>query len=292
MILSMTGYGAATKSSGNYNVTVELKSLNSKYLELVLKLPKVYLKYEHKMRNKLTRRLGRGKVVVLLNVEVLTAEKKPLQINKALAEGYLNELTELARYLKVDDQVNLEFLLSLPEVIPTEIEKEDPEEWSLMESALDEAIERLLEGRAHEGLALSEDLALRVEKIGVELKQIAQLAPQRLEQIRSRVEQALDDIRHKIADVDQNRFEQELVFYLEKLDINEEIVRLTQHLAFFEEMRKEPKSNGKKLQFISQEMGREINTIGSKANNADIQRRVVRMKDELEKIKEQVLNIV
>ncbi|MEL6671520.1 MAG: YicC/YloC family endoribonuclease [Bacteroidota bacterium] len=292
MIESMTGYGAGFASSPNYKVTIELKSLNSKYLELVLKLPRVYIKYEHQIRNILTKGLKRGKVVVLLNVEVLSADKRTLMINRPLAKKYLEELTELGQWLNLDDKVNLPFLLQLPEIIPTEIEQEDPEEWDLVKEALSKAVVKLQETRAEEGKALEQDLSLRRANIQAELIEIKKLAPIRLDNVRSRVEQSLEDIRHKIGDLDQNRFEQELVFYLEKLDINEEVVRLQQHLDFFQEMQNQPKSNGKKLQFIAQEMGREINTIGSKANDASIQRRVVAMKDELEKIKEQVLNIV
>ena len=257
-----------------------------------MKLPKVYVKYEHKLRNILSKRLGRGKVLVLLNVDVLNPDKQPIKINRALIKGYLTEFQSVASELGMKEDISLEFLLGLPEVIPTESENEDPEEWELIEKALAEAIERMIESRVEEGKSLSADLDNRVKGIRSELEIIKGLAPKRMDIIRERLEKSLDEIRSKVADLDKNRFEQELIFYLEKQDINEEIVRLTQHLNFFEEMQALNKSNGKKLQFISQEMGREINTIGSKANNADLQRHVVRMKDELEKIKEQVLNAV
>lgn len=292
MLQSMTGYGSSTQISQNYKVTVELKSLNSKYLELVMKLPKVYVKYEHKLRNILTKKLHRGKVLVLLNVEILNPDKHPIQINRALIKGYLSEFREVSKELGMEGDVSMEFLLGLPEVIPTEPATEDPEEWDLIEHALGHAIEKMIESRTEEGKSLSADLDTRVKGIRAELETIKEMAPKRMETIRNRLEKSLDDIRSKVKDLDKNRFEQELIFYMEKQDINEEIVRLTQHLNFFEEMQQLNKSNGKKLQFISQEMGREINTIGSKANNADLQRHVVRMKDELEKIKEQVLNAV
>lgn len=292
MLQSMTGYGSSTQISQNYKVTVELKSLNSKYLELVMKLPKVYVKYEHKLRNILTKKLGRGKVLVLLNVEILNPDKHPIKINRALIKGYLSEFREVSKELGMKGDVSMEFLLGLPEVIPTEPASEDPEEWDLIENALRQAIEKMLESRAEEGKSLSADLDTRVKGIRTELETIKEMAPIRMDTIRGRLEKSLDDIRSKVKDLDKNRFEQELIFYMEKQDINEEIVRLTQHLNFFEEMQQLKQSNGKKLQFISQEMGREINTIGSKANNADLQRHVVRMKDELEKIKEQVLNAV
>lgn len=184
----------------------------------------------------------------------------------------------------------MNLLLELPEVIPTEVEKEDPEEWKLINESLKIASENLVESRKEEGAALDKDLAERNSHIRSKLEEVKVLAPKRMENVRNRIEQSLEEIRHKV-ETDPNRFEQELIFYLEKYDINEEIVRLSQHLDYFESLRTSNKSNGKQLQFLAQEMGREINTIGSKANDASIQRIVVGMKDELDKIKEQVLNI-
>ena len=291
MIQSMTGYGTSTLSSENYQITVEVKSLNSKYFELSIKLPRVYMKYEHLLKNKLGKRLKRGKISVILNVEVLNEDKRTLQINHLLAKKYLTEIRELGKFLELKKDVDLQFLLELPEVIPTEVEQEDEEEWQMMETAIHEAIAHLKESRIEEGKALDEDLRLRREAIGSSLLHLKELAPRRMDQIRNRIQTSMDEIRRKI-DADQNRFEQELIFYMEKLDINEEMVRLEQHLNFFKQLQEEETSNGKQLQFLSQEMGREINTIGSKANDAEIQRLVVGMKNELEKIKEQVLNIV
>lgn len=292
MVLSMTGYGAASRSSSNYKVTVELKTLNSKFFELSTKLPRNYAKYESDIRQMLMRKLERGKVSMLLNVEVLQAEKRTLNINKALAGKYLAELTALADGLEIPAKIDLPFLLELPEVIPTEMDQDDPEEWELMKGALSDAADQLLLSREEEGKALDVDLVMRQESILKALGEVEVLAPERAEKVRERLDQALQDIRDKIKNVDKNRFEQELIYYLEKLDINEEIVRLSQHLKLFKELRSNEVSNGKQLQFVSQEMGREINTIGSKANHAGIQRLVVGMKDDLEKIKEQVLNIV
>jgi uncharacterized protein (TIGR00255 family) len=292
MIQSMTGYGAATCSSENFRVTVELKSLNSKFLEATIKLPRSYMKYEHKVRNMLTQRLVRGKVMMVFNVEVLSAEKRTLNINRALAKKYVEELQEIGEFLEVEDQISWSLLLELPEVIPTDLDQADPEEWALFEEALEAACGQLEQSRNDEGKALEEDLIQCVGAIRANLTEIEELAPLRAETIRQRLEQSLEDIRHKVEDLDKNRYEQELIYYLEKLDINEEIVRLSQHLNYFNEMRGNETSNGKQLQFISQEMGREINTIGSKANDAQIQRRVIQMKNELEKIKEQVLNVV
>jgi uncharacterized protein (TIGR00255 family) len=287
----MTGYGSATSASEGYKVTVELKSLNSKYLEMIVKLPRVYMKYESKVRNLLSKHLERGKIVMLLNVEVLSADKRTLNINQALVQKYKQELEELANFLQIESRLDLGLLLQLPEVLPTEIEEEDPEEWALVESALETATKQLVISRKEEGNALDADLSIRIVNIRTNLEEVKILAPKRMEGIRARIGQSLEDIRHKV-ELDANRFEQELVFYLEKYDINEEVVRLTQHLEFFEELRNNKKSNGKQLQFLSQEMGREINTIGSKANDASIQRMVVGMKEELDKIKEQVMNIL
>ena len=291
MIESMTGYGASTRSSENYQITVEVKSLNSKYFELSLKLPRVYMKYEHLLKNKLSQKLKRGKISLLFNIEVLNEDKRTLKINRILAKKYLTEIRELGEYLDIENPVGLPFILELPEVIPTEAEQVDEEEWMLMEQAIEGATDELIKSRQEEGKALDQDLAKRREAIAESLEKVKVLAPIRMSNIRNRIEQSFDEIKHKV-EVDKNRFEQELIFYMEKLDINEEIVRLDQHLSFFKQLREEKKSNGKQLQFLSQEMGREINTIGSKANDAGIQRLVVGMKNELEKIKEQVLNIV
>ncbi|GAB4409016.1 MAG: YicC family protein [Bacteroidia bacterium] len=291
MIQSMTGYGAATHASSNYSVTVELKSLNSKYFELMIKLPRVYLKYENKVRAYLSEKLVRGKVIFLMNVDVLNPDKRTLNINRNLVKGYYDELKSLGAFLGLESQVDLNLILNLPDVIPTEIEEEDPEEWQLIEGAMTDACKQMIASRNEEGRALDADLAQRITAISGALDEIKELAPQRTAAIRARIEQSLDDIRHKV-ELDQNRFEQELIFYIEKLDINEEIVRLTQHLSYFESLRKAPESNGKQLSFLSQELGREINTIGSKANDAAIQRLVVLMKDELDKIKEQIMNAI
>ena len=230
--------------------------------------------------------------MLILNIEVLSADKRTLNINRALAQKYVQELRDLGGDLGLSSEISWSLLMDLPEVIPTEVESGDPEEWALFEEALGKACEALIVSRKDEGMALDKDLDDHVTKIGDLLEQVKELAPIRLENVRKRLDSSIEELRKKVENVDGNRFEQELIFYMEKLDINEEIVRLGQHLKYFAEMRQSPKSNGKQLQFISQEMGREINTIGSKANDSDIQKRVVLMKDELEKIKEQVLNVV
>jgi len=291
MILSMTGYGSATVESANYKISIELKSLNNKYFELSLRVPRIYMQYEHKLRQLLSNELQRGKVSMFLNAEVMNPEKRSLNINRVLAKAYLEEINSVRAELGVSKEVDIPFLMGLPEIIPVESATPDPEEWDLIQKAALEAAQKLTASRRDEGEALARDLENRVEAISANLKEVETRAPERIEAIRERLLSSLTDLKSRV-DFDPNRFEQELIFYIEKLDINEEIVRLRQHLTYFEKMKKEPKSNGKKLNFIAQEMGREINTIGSKAQNAEIQRFVVTMKDELDKIKEQVLNIV
>lgn len=291
MIHSMTGYGAGSASSADYNITIELKSLNNRYLEIGLKLSRIYMKYEHQLRTLLSKKLSRGKVSMFITVEVLNPDKRALNINQVLAKAYLDELTGVQESLNLPGKLDLPYLLTLPEVIPTDSAEPDPEEWELIQRATDIAIKELIGSRAQEGEALRQDMLTRLDNINTNLQDVTKLAPERLTRVRERIQNSLDDMRTR-TEYDPNRFEQELVYYIEKLDINEEIVRLTQHLGYFTEVLNSPESTGKKLNFIAQEMGREINTIGSKANDAEIQRSVVGMKDELDKIKEQVLNVV
>ena len=287
----MTGYGSSTVSSNNYKVTVELKSLNSKYVEINVKLPRNYIQQEMNVRNSLTRKLVRGKINVLLNVEVLNPDKKSLRVNTPLVESYMEELEGLRKKLGLENQVSMEYLLGLPEAIRSETDENDPEEWSLIEKAMGEATVNLIQSRTAEGKVLDADMKSSNQVIAEQLKQVRELLPQRIENIRSRILAALQEVKDRVQ-MDSNRFEQELLYYIEKLDINEEMVRLEKHIEYLGKTLDEPKSNGKKLGFIAQEMGREINTLGSKANNADIQVFVVKMKEALEQIKEQVLNVV
>ncbi len=292
MIESMTGFGSAVKRSEHFEVTVELRSLNSKFLELILKLPRSYSLYEGPVRNLLASRLLRGKINASITVEATSTATQTLFINKPLAAQYLKELQDLAVELGIAPDIRMEFLLGLPEVIPTDAGESNPETWGLIESAIKEACDRMSDNRREEGKALDDDLARSCNNISQRLKEITELAPVRIQSIRDRLTQSFEEFRNKLGEADRNRFEQELLYYMEKVDINEEIVRLTQHVTYFNQVRQSPESTGKQLNFISQEMGREINTIGSKANHAQIQRLVIQMKDDLEKIKEQVLNIV
>lgn len=287
----MTGYGAACLSSDNYRVAVELKSLNSKFMEVNMKLPRSYMQEELLIRNLLTAKLERGKVNVSLTVEVTNPDKHHLRTNQALLKAYARDLEKLRLDLGLHEGVSLEFILGLPNAMSPDSDQADPEEWDLIQKCFEQASEMLVESRTSEGEALAKDLLQRNESIAKNLAEVGNLLPARYDAMRSRIENTISDIKDKVKN-DANRFEQELIFYLEKLDINEEMVRLEQHINYFQQALDEPVSNGKKLGFISQEMGREINTIGSKANNADIQVLVVQMKEDLERIKEQVLNIV
>ena len=205
MIESMTGYGASTRSSENYQITVEVKSLNSKYFELSIKLPRVYMKYEHLLKNKLSQKLKRGKISLLFNIEVLNEDKRTLKINRILAKKYLTEIRELGEYLKIEKPIGLPFILELPEVIPTEAEQVDEEEWMLMEQAIEGATDELIKSRQEEGKALDQDLAKRREAIAAALEQVKILAPIRMSNIRNRIEQSFEEIKHKV-EVDKNRF--------------------------------------------------------------------------------------
>lgn len=291
MIQSMTGYGASSLSSDNYKVSVELKSLNSKFLEINMKLPRSYMQEELVLRNMMTAALERGKINVNLSVEVLNPDKHQLRLNRPLIQAYARDLDKVREDLGLQYGVSLEYILSLPDAMTPESTDGDPEEWNMIDQCFREATRLLNESRASEGAALAEDLRLRNENIGHLLGEVGKLLPARYEAMRGRVEAVMADIQSKVNN-HADRFEQELIFYLEKLDINEEMVRLEQHVNYFRQALEEAVSNGKKLGFISQEMGREINTIGSKANDATIQVLVVQMKEDLERIKEQVLNIV
>lgn len=290
MIQSMTGYGMGISHSENYKVTVEFKSLNSKYLELILKLPRTYMKYEHLLRNQLTKELERGKISMLLNVEVLNPTKRTLRINHTLLDTYISDLQAIQVKYNLQP-LTLEKLLDLPDVMIESVAEEDEEEWNLIKQATAIASQALTKSRKEEGKALEADFLERLVAIEAFLAEVEAFAPQRIEEIRNKMKNALEEIKSRV-EADLNRFEQELIFYIERLDINEEIVRLRQHLRYFRDVIKNPNNSGKQLNFIGQEMGREINTIGSKANHVSMQRAVVGMKEELEKIKEQTMNIV
>lgn len=294
MIKSMTGFGKGEASFGTKKITVELRSLNSKQLDLNIKLPALYRQSETELRNLVSQRLQRGKVDVFVTVESQQTETSA-HINKEVLAAYAAELREAARYAKLNDagvgydSAALQVLMRLPDVVSVEAERVTEEESAALLAAATDAVERLDAFRVQEGAVLIADLLRRVDLIETFREEVIPFEKARTETIRARI---LDNLSKLGVEVDRNRLEQEMIYYLEKLDITEEKVRLANHCRYFREVAAGEEAPGRKLGFIAQEMGREINTMGSKANESNIQILVVRMKDELEKIKEQVLNIL
>ena len=279
MILSMTGYGKYSVEENGEKITVEIKSLNSKQLDLSMRLPAQFREYELAIRALVAQRLERGKVEVVATMESIEANAQT-SINLPVALKYKAEIESMASALSIQIPENMtEILLRM-----------DDSEKALLRSALDEAIDRLVEFRTQEGNRLEKFFVEKIAAIQQLLNEVPQYEAERIEKIKKRIQEALEKLGE--IDFDKNRFEQELIFYIEKLDIAEEKLRLQNHLDYFlSSMEKDP-GQGKKLGFIAQEMGREINTLGSKANHAELQRIVVRMKDHLEQMKEQILNVM
>jgi uncharacterized protein (TIGR00255 family) len=291
MIKSMTGYGLASHDTGNVKYTVEIKSLNSKFLELSLKLPKAFSEKEFQLRNECSRQLERGKVSLSITVESNSTMVKAAGIDAVLLKHYLQQLKQVSKDAGESASNLLELALGLPEVVKYQEESVSEEEWKIVEGVFQQALNSFQQFRIDEGNVLEEDLKLRINKILRNMDQVMVEEPNRLLVVRERLQQFLADAVGKES-IDHNRFEQELIYYIDKLDITEEKIRLKTHCDYFLETLKSPDANGKKLGFISQEIGREINTMGSKANNAVIQKLVVGMKEELEKAKEQLLNVL
>lgn len=289
---SMTGYGKVSKSRNGKNIEVEIRSLNSKTLDVHTKMPIALNSKDLEVRSMIAAGLERGKVDVSVTLTT-DATADNLRINEQLLEAYFNKTIEISRKLGVemDRSLLLTTLLRFPDVQKVEQEEEIEDEWALTREAVEEAIKGLDEFRIQEGQNLKNDFIKRVKLILSYLDEVEPLADARVGIIRERILQRFEELKGTV-DVDSNRLEQELIFYIEKLDITEEKVRLRNHCKYFIENIDADESTGKKLGFIAQEMGREINTLGSKANDAEIQKIVVKMKDELEKIKEQVLNIL
>lgn len=285
MIQSMTGFGKHSIQLPTKKITVELKSLNSKNLDLNARLPQLYRQKELEFRKLISDALLRGKIDFTLSVE-FTGSETSAEINKNVVSKYMQELREIA---DGDNLKLLEMALKMPDTLIAEKDEIDPEELNAIHKALELAMSALRAYRIEEGRVLEQDFLQRVNNLKALLEKVKAMDPTRLETIRLRLNKAVADLQ---AEVDQNRFEQELIYYLEKYDITEEKVRLANHLDYFTETLKTSDSNGKKLNFICQEIGREINTIGSKSNYAAMQQLVVQMKDELEKIKEQMLNVL
>jgi uncharacterized protein (TIGR00255 family) len=291
MIKSMTGFGLAATDYENVKIAVEIKSLNSKFLELSLKLPRAYSDKEVLLRNTCSKEIERGKVNVSINIERSDDNQKGATINTVLLTRYYKQLEEINATLGANAQNLLQTALNFPEVITYTEEEVDENDWQILYQTFTKALASFNEFRADEGATLRKDLELRIENILSFFARIDELAPLRVPQIKAKLAQFLEETVGKV-NVDQNRLEQELIYYIDKLDITEEKTRLRSHCDYFIETLKSKDANGKKLGFISQEIGREINTMGAKANDAQIQQLVVGMKEELEKIKEQLLNVL
>lgn len=292
MILSMTGFGKAVKVFNNKKITVEIKSLNSKQVDMSVRLPQVYHVIELDLRNKIATALQRGKIDVVVFVEA-NENTAPISINVPMLKQYKEQLTTMAKELEIslpDDWYAT--LLRLPDALKNEVNNTEvtDEELQAVKDCVDDAIAGLTEFRAQEGARLKTFFEEKIEAIQQLLNEVPQYEGVRVEKIKARIMESLAKLEN--IKVDNNRFEQELIFYIEKLDITEEKIRLQNHLNYFLDTLNNGSGQGKKLGFISQEMGREINTTGSKANEAELQKVVVRMKDHLEQIKEQVLNVL
>lgn len=291
MLLSMTGYGRVTHPYKDKTISIELRSLNSKYTDIRAKIPQNYKEKEPELRRILTDKLYRGKLELVIDVQSTQGDDE-YGLNPALFRKYYRELKQLSDELGIEDGDMLQAILRIPNVVTTAADTIDEEEWKEVLKALDIAVSKFEQYRTTEGEAMERDMVLRVDNISHLLSQLDPYEEERVDLLRQRVYKNLEEYVGKNK-VDENRFEQEILFYLEKIDITEEKVRLDQHCKYYkEELAKQTPSKGRKLSFISQEMGREINTMGAKAYSSNIQRLVVSMKDELEKIKEQVANSV
>lgn len=291
MIYSMTGFGKASGELGNKKFVVEIKSLNSKQADIIVRMPSNYKEKEMELRSLLYKTLERGKIEFSLFVENNGAESSH-GVNQALARSYYSQLKELGESIGESSDDYLGILMRMPEVLRPEREELDPEEWQYIVHLTRQAAEKLMEFREQEGSKLEKDFRERVNEIVSLSKVVEDNEEDRINSVKERIQKSLNELASSEKNIDSNRQEQELIYYLEKLDITEEKVRLKAHCDYFVETLVGDKSQGKKLSFITQEIGREINTIGSKANNTPIQRAVVQMKDELEKIKEQILNVL
>jgi len=286
MIQSMTGFGKATLQLPTKKITVEIKSLNSKGLDLNTRMPSVFREMELGLRNQLSQRLERGKIDFSLYVEV-TGEETSSKINVPIVKGYIAQMKAVIP--TADETELMKMAVRMPDALKTERDEIDENEWKQIQKVIDEALENMVQFRKDEGVSLEKEFLHRIANILTLMNKAVAYDAERVETVKTRLRTALDELK---VNVDENRFEQELIFYLEKYDITEEKVRLENHLNYFIETLAGTEANGRKLGFITQEMGREINTMGSKSNHAEMQKLVVMMKDELEKIKEQVLNVL
>ena len=286
MIQSMTGFGKASLQLPTKKITVEIKSLNSKGLDLNTRMPSVFREMELGLRNQLSLRLERGKIDFSLYVEV-TGEETSSKINVPIVKGYINQMKAVIP--NADETELMKMAIRMPDALKTERDEIDENDWKQIQTVIDQALENIAQFRKDEGVALEKEFLHRIANIMTLMNNAVGYDAERVETVKTRLKTALDELQ---VNVDQSRFEQELIFYLEKYDITEEKVRLENHLNYFIETLAGTEANGRKLGFITQEMGREINTMGSKSNHTEMQKLVVMMKDELEKIKEQVLNVL
>lgn len=286
MIQSMTGFGKATLQLPTKKITVEIKSLNSKGLDLNTRMPSVFREMELGLRNQLSQRLERGKIDFSLYIEA-TGEETSSKINVPIVRGYIAQMKAVIP--NADETELMKMAVRMPDALKTERDEIDENEWKKIQTVIDDALENIAQFRKDEGVSLEKEFLHRIANIMTLMNTAVSFDAERVETVKTRLRTALDELKEN---VDESRFEQELIFYLEKYDITEEKVRLENHLNYFIETIAGTEANGRKLGFITQEMGREINTMGSKSNHTEMQKLVVMMKDELEKIKEQVLNVL
>lgn len=286
MIQSMTGFGKASKQLPTKKITVEVKSLNSKGLDLNTRMPSVYREMELGLRNQIAQELERGKIDFSLYIEI-TSEETSTKINAPIVKSYINQM--LAILPDADVTELMKMAVRMPDTLKTERDEIDENEWKEIQGVINDALTNIKSFRNAEGKSLENDFIKRIANIRDLMTKTIGFDAERIANVKERLRNAVTELE---TNIDQNRFEQELIYYIEKLDINEEKVRLTNHLDYFIDTLNSTEANGRKLGFIAQEMGREINTMGSKSNHSEMQKLVVQMKDELEKIKEQVLNVL
>ncbi len=293
MITSMTGFGSAEKITEDYSLKVEIKTLNSKFFDPSYKLPNAFLKWEMEIKALLEKELGRGKINLGIYFELKNFEQASIQINQKLFDAYYKRLEQLSDELGIEGKVAMfKIAMNMPNVIVHEESPEGNISFEVFKTVLLKGVADCNQFRLQEGANLQKALVASYEKIRLGLSEVEKLDPGRIENLKNRIYHSLDEVKRRIQ-IDENRFEQELIYYIEKLDLTEEKTRLGSHLDYFIDVISDDQGvSGKKLGFLCQELGREINTIGSKANDAGIQRSVVGMKEELEKIKEQILNIL
>jgi len=291
MIRSMTGFGKTEFELGNKKYTLEIKSLNSKQLDINTRIPALYRQKDIEIRRLMSEMLTRGKVDFALYLDNLGSESTT-KINSAIIKDYYRQLSEVHQELGLEvNESIMHSIMRLPDTVKMTYEELDESEWLIVRENLIKTLDELNRFRDQEGLALKTDINANIANILDLLKQVEPFENQRMENVKAKIMDSLNDLQLSVS-IDKNRFEQELIYYMEKLDINEEKVRLTNHCSYFTETMAEEEPSGRKLGFIAQEIGREINTLGSKANESNLQRIVVQMKDSLEKIKEQVLNVL